>query len=100
MFGSLFGASMNVGTPTGLWGMGSGAVGFRAAGLWGMCSRAVGYGRVQALKHQLQPPGQAPTVPKKILARFGMLRHASSCWSRVPSFSESGTGFKNQTKTQ
>ena len=67
----------------------------------------------------LQPPShgsvQAPTVPKKILARCGMLRHAaarcgmlrhaaaccgmlrhaSSCWSRVPSFSESGTGFKN-----
>ena len=39
-------------------------------------------------------PDQAPTVPKTILARCGMLRHAaarcgmlrhaSSCWSRVP----------------
>ena len=32
---------------------------------------------------------------------FGSLRqHASSCWSRVPSFSERDTGFKKQTQTQ
>ena len=30
----------------------------------------------------------------------GMLQHASSCWLRVPAISKSGTGFKNQTKTQ
>ena len=67
-------------------------------GLWPPQESCYLRGHRQGGAHKAEHPKgglQAPTVPKKILARCGMLRHASSCWSRVPSFSESSTGFKN-----
>ena len=41
----------------------------------GRCSRMGG-----TCVRLASPVGQAPTVPKKILARCGMLRHAAACF--------------------